>query len=52
MNQHNWMRYECYERVRDGNKLKMVGQNVSGKTNNCSFSLALLLWWVMKCGAD
>lgn len=44
MNQQIWMRYGCYEE--DSNKLEVLfGQNVGGKANNRSFSLALLLWW-------
>lgn len=53
MNQHNWMRYGCYDGARgDSNKLEILfGQNVGGKANN-GFGLALLLWWLIKCWAD
>lgn len=51
MNQHNWMRYGCYDRAReDSNKMEILfGQNVGGKANNC-VSLASLLWWLSNVG--
>ncbi len=54
MNQNNWMRYGCYEGVReDSNTLEILfGQKMGGKANNFAVRLALLLWWVMKCGTD